>query len=203
MKDNNYKVYVHKVDTEDGPMYYAGVSKNVKNRWQAGHYKESSILPYIEKYGWENIEHAVVVDGVDIETALRMEDTLILLYRGFGRCINKNRSGLIWKKNKECKKIYKENKGQEWVERQRQIDKEYHRKKRSNDLEYVERERQRMRDKYNTPEGKIYDRVKGFNRHHPDKVIETPLEARDEYLEYGYIPDYIKNDDILWPFFTE
>lgn len=47
-----------------------------------------------------------------------------------------------------------------------------------------------------TPEGKIYKRVSKFNLRHPDKKIETPLEAKTKYLEWGYIPDYIKNDDL-------
>lgn len=32
------------------------------------------------------------------------------------------------------------------------------------------------------------------NRNHTP--IETPLEAKNKYLEYGYIPSYIKNDDM-------
>ena len=47
-----------------------------------------------------------------------------------------------------------------------------------------------------TPEGKIYYRVSSFNRDHPDRKIETALEAKQKYLETGYIPDYVKNDDI-------
>ena len=45
-----------------------------------------------------------------------------------------------------------------------------------------------------TPEGKIYERVKTYNRTHTP--IETPLEAKRKYLESGYIPDYIKSNDL-------
>ena len=48
-----------------------------------------------------------------------------------------------------------------------------------------------------TPEGKIYNRVHRYNEYHPDRKIETPLEAKNKYLEYGYIPSYIKNDDLV------
>lgn len=47
-----------------------------------------------------------------------------------------------------------------------------------------------------TPERKIYKRVSSFNRRHPDLAIETPLEAKTKYLETGYIPTYIKHDDL-------
>lgn len=42
---------------------------------------------------------------------------------------------------------------------------------------------------------KIYKRVCNYNCTHTP--IETPLEAKQKYLEYGYIPSYIKNDDLL------
>lgn len=47
-----------------------------------------------------------------------------------------------------------------------------------------------------TPEGKIYNRVCAFNHYHPDQIKETPLEAKQKYLQWGYIPDYIKSDDL-------
>lgn len=43
---------------------------------------------------------------------------------------------------------------------------------------------------------KIYNRVAGFNKNNPEKAVETPLEAKRKYNENGYIPDYIKNDDL-------
>lgn len=50
--------------------------------------------------------------------------------------------------------------------------------------------------KLNTPEMRIYTRVSAFNRLHPDRIVETPLEARERYIAEGYVPDYIKNNDI-------
>lgn len=49
--------------------------------------------------------------------------------------------------------------------------------------------------RYSSPEGKIYDRVKTYNRNHTQ--IETPLEAKNKYLKWGYIPSYIKNNDLI------
>lgn len=51
------------------------------------------------------------------------------------------------------------------------------------------------KEKWLTPEKIIYRRVAIYNRNHTP--IETPLEAKNKYLEYGYIPSYIKNNDLV------
>lgn len=43
------------------------------------------------------------------------------------------------------------------------------------------------------PENQVYIKVKNFNRLHPDKVVETPLEAKQKYIATGYVPTYVKN----------
>lgn len=191
-----YSVYVHKVDTDNGPLYYTGVTANVKNRWRPSTYKDSSLWLYIEQYGWEYIEHVVVFETDDREKALKTEDMLICGYAALGRCINKHRSGLIAvpdtkaydrKRNRD-----KYSNDQEYAERERQ----HKRDKYYNDPEWAERKRQYERKKRATPEGKIYYRVQSFNRDHPDLAVESPLEARDNYLKYHIVPDYIRHDDI-------
>lgn len=53
-------------------------------------------------------------------------------------------------------------------------------------------------ESYIKPENKIYSRVSSFNYRHPELAVETPLEAKRKYLEYGYIPTYIKkHNDLL------
>lgn len=52
-----------------------------------------------------------------------------------------------------------------------------------------------------TNEGKIYNRVASHNQWLANQgresdIIETPAEARRKYKENGYIPTYVKNDDI-------
>lgn len=184
MKDNNnYSVYTHKVVTDDnGPMWYVGVTRQkLCRRWGPSRYKGKSLWPYIEQYGWENIEHRVIFDGLEREIALKLEDFLIQMYRSADCCINRNRSGLISEdRNAYARHLITEkySSDQEWAENQRRNMRRY------------------MRDRYTTKEGKIYYRVANFNRLHPDRAIETPKEARDKYLESGYIPTYIKHTDI-------
>ena len=111
--ENNYSVYQHV--TPDG-MYYFGATQNVERRWRnngAG-YKGTALYPYIEKYGWDNIQHIVLFKDQTRENALWIEDFLITTAREDGVCINKQRSGLVSKeegyKQDYDKHNYKKNK---------------------------------------------------------------------------------------------
>lgn len=167
-EEKNYCVYGHR--TPDG-MYYYGITKqNLKERWQPSNYKGLALEPYIEQFGWDNIEHRVLVDGLDYETALKVEDWFITKATKDGFCINKKRSGLIAKDINE-------------------YDKQYY-------TEHREERKQYDKQRNSTPERKIYYRVAAFNRYHPDKKIVTPSEAVEMYELTEWIPDFIKNDDL-------
>lgn len=184
-------------------MFYIGESgdKYCCERWQPSRYKNTVVAPYIEKEGWENIRKVVLCDGLTKEQALQLEDLLILEASKGGWCINKQRSGNITSNRCEYyKQIYRD-KRIEKLEYQKQYHKnnpDYRKKwfKKHRD-EHLEKMKLYNEQRRSTPEGKIYGRVANFNRLHPDKVIETPLEAKNKYLEYGYIPSYIKNDDLV------
>ena len=139
-------------------------------RWNPSGYKTTELYPYIEKHGWDNIKHIVFKDGLTKEQAKQLEGLLIKQATIDGWCINKNESYGMFNKKTYFKQYRESHKAEQ---------KTYSMKFRS------------------TPEGKIYDRVHTFNRDHPDRKIETPLEAKNKYLEYGYIPSYIKNDDLV------
>lgn len=89
-KEQNYCVYCH---TCPNGMQYFGVTKNVKNRWYSYYYRTTSLAPYIEKYGWENIKHEVLAARLTRDVALRIEGVLIANGWNIGNCINSNRSG--------------------------------------------------------------------------------------------------------------
>lgn len=92
-ENRNYYVYQHV--TPDG-MYYFGVTKNIKNRWRPYLY-QNSLKPYIEKYGWDNIQHNILLRELTYEESRKTEDMLILSAREDGCCINKVRSCLVTK----------------------------------------------------------------------------------------------------------
>lgn len=163
--------------TPDG-MFYIGCSgrKECCDRWNPSGYKNKTIYSYIEKYGWDNIRKVVLCDCLTEYQAKQLEDLLIQEARKGGWCINKNRSGLIEKENrkgymKNFNCLYK--------------------------IDHCKEIRLYNKQRNSSIEGKIYNRVCNFNRDHPNLKTETPLEAKQKYLEWGYIPSYIKSDDLL------
>lgn len=92
MEENNYTVYEH--ITPDG-MYYFGVTTNTKSRWKPHLYNETSLKPYIDKFGWDNIQHKILFTNQTKDNAFFIEDFLIKTAEDDCVCINKNKSGLI------------------------------------------------------------------------------------------------------------
>lgn len=212
--------WVYCLITPDG-MFYIGCSgMPPEERWKKNLYKDKSVWKYIEQYGWENIRKVILCDDLTKLQALELEDLLIIEVRKGGWCINQRRSGLIKKKdkhnytiqhnrlyyqthkeevrryNKQYKEEHKEElkeKSKEHRENNRKLlcekQKEYYKKHTTERIEYAKKWR-------STPEGKIYGRVYSYNRKHPDQIKETPMEAKQKYLQWGYIPDYIKSDDL-------
>ena len=113
--ENNYSVYQHV--TPDG-MYYFGQTQNVERRWSrnGAEYKGTALQPYIEKFGWDNIQHIVLFRDQTKENALWIENFLIETAREDGVCINKQRSGNISKEEdydkNQSKQYYEGNKEQ-------------------------------------------------------------------------------------------
>lgn len=175
-------------------MFYIGYSgRKCCNRWKKNSYIKR--YPFIEQYNWSDIRKVVLKDGLTKEQAKLLEDLLIIEARKGGWCINKERSGgnrrVEWElENPNYNKQYYESHKKEIYLKHKQ-----HRQ--SNKEKINEWYRQYYKKQRLTPEGRIYDRVKTHNKRHPDQIKETPLEARNKYLEYGYIPSYIKNDDLV------
>lgn len=84
----------------------------------------------------------------------------------------------------------------EYVQMQLELCRKRQQEKYANDPEWVEHHREVVRKRLQTPEGKVYNRVSAYNQAHPGQEIETPLEAKRKYLESGYVPTYIKHDDL-------
>ena len=141
--ENNYSVYQHV--TPDG-MYYFGQTQNVERRWRNNgvEYKTTSLQPYIEKFGWDNIQHIVLFRDQTKENALWIENFLIETAREDGVCINKNRSGNISKEEdydkNQSKQYYETNKGQ-ILEQQKQ----YYETNKDKRKDYLEQNKDKIR----------------------------------------------------------
>lgn len=78
----NWIVYRH---TSPSGKVYIGITSNLKNRWRLNgrnYCTYNSIFKNaIEKYGWENIQHEVILDGVLKSEAVYTEKYLIRWYK--------------------------------------------------------------------------------------------------------------------------
>ena len=82
MREDNWKVYVH-INKINGKRYFGITSREDPNvRWRdgKGYHENSHITAAVKKYGWENFEHIIVLDGLSEEDAKDMECKLIAEY---------------------------------------------------------------------------------------------------------------------------
>lgn len=76
--NNVYKVYRH--TCPNGKVYIGITSQtDINRRWQNGYGYHNNVLFYraIKKYGWENIRHEVLFDGISKQAAEKKEIELI------------------------------------------------------------------------------------------------------------------------------
>lgn len=184
IKTKGHTVYAHILPTKD--VYFGRTKQQPYQRWVPRQYN-GTFKKMIELYGWNNIEHIVIIDGLTYKQAKAVEGALIKQGRKDGFCINDRIGG-----NNDLKE-YQRNWKKEHYERDK--DKILARMKTP---KYREKARLHDINRNQTPERKIYRRVCDYNRHHPDLKKETPLEAKQKYLQWGYIPDYIKSDDLFY-----
>ena len=92
----NYKVYIH-INKINGKMYIGQTKQVVKQRWRNGGkgYKpkneETSYLwNAIQKYGWDNFEHIILMDNLSEDMANIVEEELIKKYNTRNRTIGYN-----------------------------------------------------------------------------------------------------------------
>ena len=145
--ENNYSVYQHVTPDK---MYYFGATSNIKRRWSnnGAEYKGTALQPYIEKFGWDNIQHIVLFRDQTRENALWIENFLIETAREDGVCINKQRSGLVSKEegyNQDRNQKYYEQNKQQIRERQREYNREYYEQNKDKRKDYLEQNKDKIR----------------------------------------------------------
>ena len=81
MKENRYCIYSH-VNKINGKIYIGQTGQNVNQRWRNGKGYMNNIYFYkaIEKYGWDNFEHNILIDGLTKQEADTKEIELISYY---------------------------------------------------------------------------------------------------------------------------
>ena len=79
-EERNYCVYLH--SCPNGKVYIGITCQNPLSRWQCGHgYRfQKHFYHAIVKYGWDNIKHEILYDGLTKEEACQQEIELIAHY---------------------------------------------------------------------------------------------------------------------------
>lgn len=76
---DTWTVYMH--ISPSGKRYIGITSSSVKDRWKNGlGYKTQLFYRAIQKYGWDNIEHIILAEGLTMQEAEIMEKKLIAQY---------------------------------------------------------------------------------------------------------------------------
>ena len=87
-----YCVYCH---TAPSNRKYVGISCDPQKRWNEGRGYSNNYIFYraIKKYGWENIKHEILFDGLSLEDAKEIEETLIAEWQLTNRQYGYNLTG--------------------------------------------------------------------------------------------------------------
>lgn len=87
---NNYTVYVH--ETPNGKRYVGITSLEPENRWARGHgYAHNEhFMKAIKKYGWDNIRHTIIENGLTEREAETAERKYIKEFRSNDRAFGYN-----------------------------------------------------------------------------------------------------------------
>ena len=87
-----YKIYVH-VNKINGKIYIGQTKKELNNRFgcNGNNYRNSShFWNAIQKYGWNNFEHLLLIDGLSLEMANIIEEELIKKYDSMNNKVGYN-----------------------------------------------------------------------------------------------------------------
>lgn len=155
-----YWVYLH--ITPDG-MVYVGRSglKYTYERWKPSHYKNTTLEPYIEKWGWENIKHEVVKDNLSKEESYRLEGELSKMYKEKGVCINKYIScGLRCNGEENAYRKKYRDEHEETRNKEKEYNKQYHKEHREEIRLRKKKYREEHRDELNAKRREKYRKKK-------------------------------------------
>ena len=84
-----YTVYMH--TTPSGKRYVGVTKKEPNRRWESGSgYKTQMFGRAVNKYGWDNIHHEILLTGLTKEEAEEREQFFIALFRTRNRCFGYN-----------------------------------------------------------------------------------------------------------------
>lgn len=85
---------IYKHTLKETGQVYIGQTNNIKNRWKPSAYKNCiKFYNAIQKYGWDNFEHEILVDKLTLEEANELETKFIIEYDSINNGFNLNTGG--------------------------------------------------------------------------------------------------------------
>ena len=171
--DKKYVVYQHVTPDE---MYYFGQTQNVEKRWSNNgiYYRGTALQPYIERFGWDNIQHIILFRDQTRENALWIEDFLITTAREDGVCINQRRSGNISKEEGYSQEYYEQNKDKK---------KEYYEQNKDKKKEYYEQNKEQIREYQQQYRERNKQQIQEQNKQYYEENKEQIKEQHKQYYE--------------------
>ena len=94
MEEIKYCVYAH-INKYDNNKAYIGISKNPKNRWRngKGYIGQPKFYYAIQKYGWNNFKHIILLKDLSLEEAWKKEKEYIKKYDSINDGYNVHEGG--------------------------------------------------------------------------------------------------------------
>lgn len=88
----NWCIYKHTL--KQTGQVYIGQTNNIKARWKPSAYKNCvKFYNAIQKYGWNNFTHEVLINNLTLDEANKLETHFILLYDSINNGFNLNTGG--------------------------------------------------------------------------------------------------------------
>lgn len=96
MEEIKYSLYIH-INKSDDNKAYVGISKNPKKRWRKGlgYATQPKFYYAIQKYGWNNFKHIILLEGLTLEEAWKKEKEYIKKFDTINDGYNVHEGGKI------------------------------------------------------------------------------------------------------------
>ena len=94
MEEIKYSLYIH-INKSDNNKAYVGISKNPKKRWRKGlgYTSQPKFYYAIQKYGWNNFKHIILLKDLSLEEAWEKEKEYIKRYDSINDGYNVHEGG--------------------------------------------------------------------------------------------------------------
>lgn len=100
--NNTWCIYKHTLKITG--QVYIGQTNNIKDRWKPSAYKNCiKFYNAIQKYGWDNFEHTILIDNLTIDEANKLEEEYIKQYDSINNGFNLSSGGLNHLASEETK----------------------------------------------------------------------------------------------------